>query len=219
MALDWLRKEFFLKNWIILVNLSIFFIALCCYMLDFLMVHDFDKINEFIIKEFLLNREGILISIAAIFIGIYFSIFTLLLTVKSSSKIVRMGIGTYKELVEFLKNAFLGSFVYILYAITFPLFMNIIETGVLKFLFDLILGILFTYMILTALRIGICFVYIFKADLKNLYENIDKETLEIEEQREIIHKLKSFLEHYEYEENKKKAEFINSKTKFNNPKK
>lgn len=218
MNIDWNRKGFFLKYWIVLIITLVYLISIICYTLDLFQVFDFDDVNEFIIEDFLLKREGTLISIAAIFIGIYFSIFTLLLTVKSSSKIVRLGIKTYKELIVFLRNAFIGSFIYIIYAIVFPLKVYVDEIGIFKFSKELFLGVLVVYMLLSAFRVGITFIYIFKKDLNNLYENIEKENLEIEEQKEIIHKLRGFLEEYEIQEAQKKAKAINLATLFTNPK-
>lgn len=216
--IDWNRKEFYLKYWIIIFLMLILIVSCLCYYLDDKNIYDFDNINDLLINKFLINREGILISVAAIFIGIYFSIFTVLLTIKSSSKIVNMGIKTYKELIEFLRNAFIGSFIYVIYAIVFPIMSFGNEIGIIKFSRELILGIFMIYMLLSALRVGIAFIYIFKNDLNNFYENIEKESLEIEEQNEIIHKLRRFLEEYELKEGEKKAEVVNSTIRFTNPK-
>lgn len=216
--IDWSRKEFYLKYWVIIFLLLILIVSSACYVLDVKKIYDFDNINGLIINKFLINREGILISIAAIFIGIYFSIFTILLTIKNSSKIVEMGIKTYKELIGFLSNAFIGSFIYIVYAVLYPLISLISNNGIIKFSYELLLGELVIYMLLSALRVGLSFIIIFKHDLNKFFLNIEKENIEKGEQKEIIYKLKGFLEEYEQQKGIKKGEEINSKLRFSNPK-
>ncbi|WP_144512287.1 hypothetical protein [Bacillus sp. FJAT-22090] len=215
---DWNRKEFYLKYWIIIIMICIFIISCLSYVLDAFEIHEFDNINKLLIDQFLVNREGILISVSAIFIGIYFSIFTILLTIKSSSKMVKMGIKTYKELIQFLRNAFIGSFLYIVYAILYPLFSSISKTGIIKFSYELLLGGLVLYMLLTALRVGITYIIIFKSDLNKIFLNMEKENDEHEELKDIMYKLKNFVENCEQQEGIKDAEELNSIIRFKNSK-
>ncbi|MCZ8540289.1 hypothetical protein [Psychrobacillus psychrodurans] len=213
---DWNRKEFYLKYWIIIIMICTFIISCLNYVLDTFEIYEFDNMNKLLIDQFLVNREGILISVSAIFIGIYFSIFTMLLTIKSSSKMVQMGIKTYKELIQFLRNAFIGSFLYIVYAILYPLFSSISQPGIIKFSYELLLGGLVLYMLLTSLRVGITYIIIFKSDLNKTFLNMEKENEESEELKETMYKLKNFLENCEQQEGIKDAEELNSIIRFKN---
>lgn len=214
---DWNRKEFYIKYWIVIVVSIVFFISCVCYFVDILDFYSFDKINEVIVDKFLVNREGILVSIAAIFIGIYFTLFTLLLTIKPESKIIQMGLKTYKELLTFIKHAFIGAFLYLFYVILYPLINFGQAVGLFKFLYEVVLSGLILYMLLSAVRVGIAYFIIFKFDLESFIANIDKEKQYKEEKNEIIFKLESFLDEVERQEAKRKAEEINLKAPLKNP--
>lgn len=215
---EWNRKEFILKYWICMVLIFTSIITSISYLFDYLQFFDFDTVNNLLINKLLLSRESILISVAAIFIGIYFSIFTILLSIKVDTKIVAMGIKTYKELIQFLKHAFIGAFIYIIYAVLYPLLFLLGKEGMIKFLYELILGLLVLYLLLSALRVGIAFILIFKSDLNMLFSSIENERNQKEEYNEIIYKLKSFLDKHEQVAARKNATELNDLSKIKNPK-
>lgn len=212
------RKEFYLKNCIVIILSLVFVITAICYVIDMSDTYSFDKINKYIVDKFLINREGIFVSIASIFIGIYFTIFTLLLSVKKESKIIKMGLKTYRELLVFIKHAFVGSFFYLIYVIIYPLTSWLQHVGFFKFIFEVFLAELVLYMLLSAIRVGIAYFIIFKSDLEHLTNNIDKELLEKEHRDEVISQLKSFLDEVEAQKSIKKGEDENKKSILKNPK-
>lgn len=215
---DWNRKEFYLTYCIRIILIFTTITACLSYMLDYLQIFNFDKVNILIIDNLLINREGILISVASIFIGIYFGIFTILLSIKSNSKIVTMGIKTFKELIQYIKHAFIGSFIYIIYAIIYPLISILGKEGVIKFSYELLLGLLVVYMLLSAMRVGIAFILIFKSDLETFFSSYEIDQIQTEEYKGIIYKLKSFLDAYEQIEARKKTNALNDINKIKNPK-
>lgn len=212
------RKEFYVKNCIFIVLLVIFIIAVFCYVSDMINFYSFDKINKSIVDGFLIDREGIFVSIASIFIGIYFTIFTLLLSVKQESKIIKMGLKTYRELLVFIKHAFIGSFFYLIYVIFYPLTKWIQNIGIFKFIFEVFLAELLVYMLLSAIRVGVAYFIIFKSDLEHVTKSIDKETEEKEYRDEVTSQLKRFLDEVEREKSIEMAKKENEKSKAKNPK-
>lgn len=213
---DWHRKEFYIKHWIKIILFISITLACTCYSLDSLNIIEFDKVNALLIDDLLINRESILISVAAIFIGVYFSIFTILLSLKNNSKIVAMGIKTFRELLEFLQHAFVGAFVYIIYAIFYPLISILNEISLVKFTNELLLTLLIIYMLLTALRVGVAFIFIFHSDLNTFFSSIEKEQIEKEESQAILYQMRSFLEAHELKEFQKKALQLNEVNKNKN---
>ena len=83
-----------------------------------------------------------------------------------------------------MKHAFIGSFRYIIYAVLYPLLIFLGTEGLIKLSYELILGLLVLYMLLSALRVGIAFIWIFKSDLKMYFSNVENEQKQKEECKE-----------------------------------
>lgn len=212
------QLEAIIQKFITLVIILYTLIVIIAYLADVLNIFEFDKINDLLIQKFLINREGILVSIAAIFIGIYISVFTMLLTIKNSSLIVKLGEKIYRELIDFLVRAIIGATVYIIYVILYPLLVELNINGLTKFIIEALLGGLVIYMLLTAFRVLLAFILLFNDDIGNVFKNIDEETKESEEIKDVIFKLKHILDEKEKQQNKMKAEEMNNASKFKNPK-
>lgn len=210
--------DFIIKYIILLLIIIVIVISTWIYFSEGPKIIVLKKLGGFIVTDFMIGREGLLISVAAIFIGIYFSIFTVLLTVKNTSTIVKFGIKSFKDLIFFVQSAFWASFMYILYALFFPLIIKNINLNFFLFISELFLGVLILYMILTSVRVGVAFILVFKKDIGHIYTNIENEIEETEQTKEVLHKLKMFLDEYELEKSKKQAEEANSSSQFRNPK-
>lgn len=212
------RSEMLIQRFITIVIILYTAIVVIAYLMDILNIFEFDKINNFLIQKFLINREGILVSIAAIFIGIYISVFTILLTVKNNSLIVELGEKIYRELINYLVRAIIGATVYIIYVILYPILVELNINGLTKFITEALLGGLVIYMLLTAVRILLAFILLFKDDINNIFKNLDKEKMEAEGIKDVIFKVKHIVDEYENQQAIKKREEINNATKFRNPK-
>ena len=68
---------------------------------------------EITIGKVLHNLKGSLLSIAAIFIGIYVTVFTLLGSIKVDSVFAYLNENTFKKLVVYIRNAFIASCAYL----------------------------------------------------------------------------------------------------------
>ncbi|MBU8655585.1 hypothetical protein [Bacillus pumilus] len=149
------------------------------------------------IFEFFLNeKEGAFLTIAGIFIGIYFAIFSFFIGIKPDSVMADLDDEDILTLVRFLRQSFVGSFAYIfLTLLNFPFL-----TGVFKICYYFILIDTLLYMLLSALKVGIYMYITFKRDVVNLKDNV-------ENAREDSYKIRRMLNHFEdFLENEKRKE-------------
>ncbi|CAI7727508.1 hypothetical protein [Bacillus altitudinis] len=187
----------YLEKWGILIILFIVTLCLIC-----LLYFQRDlTLNTF---EFFLNeKEGAFLTIGGIFIGIYFAIFSFFIGIKPDSVMADLDDEDILTLVRYLRNSFIGSFVYIfLTLLNFPFF-----TDVLGILFHFILVASLLYMLLSALKVGIYMYLTFKGDVINLKDNI-------ENARENSYKIQRMLNHFEdflEEEKRKERELRNER--------
>ncbi|AVM25766.1 hypothetical protein [Bacillus pumilus] len=149
------------------------------------------------IFEFFLNeKEGAFLTIAGIFIGIYFAIFSFFIGIKPDSVMADLDDEDILTLVRFLRQSFVGSFVYIFLTLLNLPFL----TGVFKIFYYFILIDTLLYMLLSALKVGIYMYITFKRDVVNLKDNI-------ENVREDSYKIRRMLNLFEdYLENEKRKE-------------
>lgn len=118
----------------------------------------------FFVKKFnayLYNNNSELITIATIFIGIYFSIYTILMSSNEESAFGRLSKRNKVSLIKILNEGFISSFLYVIISLFFtliysfsPLFISLIMLGLL---------ILFFY---SALVFGLDIYILIKADIE-----------------------------------------------------
>ena len=209
------NPEFYLKHGIKLVLIIASLTAIICYIFDCYNMYDFDAIHAVIVIDFLFAKESILITIAAVLIGIYFGIFTHLLTANKGSAIFSLDKRTMQELISFLKMALSSSFIYLFWALLHP--YNYFESHFFHFIIELTLGIAVLYMLLTALRVGGAFIYIFTKDVNSLYDNLQKEHQKQEELNAIMYKINACIEKEELEKAQEKAKMLNREWIKSNP--
>jgi hypothetical protein len=157
-----------------------------------------DKFIAGPLKTALMSKDGTLITIAAVFIGIYFTVFSLLSSIKIESTFAILTEKNFDKLLQFIKNAFVGSFVYLFFSLISPTIKNDWMVAVLTIT-------LLLYMLLSALRFGIIIYFIFKNDVKKFYKNLDLEKKQKREQEILFHKLEKFLNDYELQKTKNDA--------------
>lgn len=187
----------FLEKWGIIVILFIVTLSLL-----FLLYYQRDlTLNIF---EFLLNqKEGAFLTIAGIFIGIYFAIFSFFIGIKPDSVMADLDDEDILTLVRFLRQSFVSSFAYIFLTLLNLPFL----TGVFKICFHFILFSTLLYMLLSALKVGIYMYITFKGDIVNLKDNVES----AREDSYKIQRMLNFFEDFLEEEKRKERELRNER--------
>jgi hypothetical protein len=142
------------------------------------------------------SKDGTLITIAAVFIGIYFTIFSLLSSVKRESTYGILDQENFEYLLKYIFFAFLGSFGYLVFSIFFYYFSS-------GYYYQVISLLLLIYMFLSALRLGTIIFITYWNDIKNFRENFEKDQEEYIKSQNLQKRINAFLDEYE---NKKQIE-------------
>lgn len=142
------------------------------------------------LKDSLQNLDGTLITIAAVFIGIYFTVFTLLSSIKIESTFSILTKSNFNKLLIYIRNAFIGSFTYLL----FSLFSGGINND---WIYTIIALYLLLYMLLSAFRFGTIIYIIFNRDVKKYYDQLEIEKAEKLKRDNLYKRLDIFLTDFE----------------------
>ncbi|WP_339295905.1 hypothetical protein MKY82_08430 [Paenibacillus sp. FSL W7-1279] len=165
-------------------------------------------LNEFLatkVKDTLIAKEGVLTTIAAVFTGIYFTIFTLFGSLKLESTFAAISQANFFKLVKFLYHAFAGSFAYLFWTIFVSFFLEPQKSHMNTLLVITLIIFLF-YMMMSAFRFGVYCYLIYKNDLKNLHIQIEQEKLKNFERDALYERLKLFLDDFDYRQSIERAE-------------
>lgn len=157
---------------------------------------EFDNFLLIDLYESLLTNESTLTTISSVFIGIYFTILTLLSSVNPKSTFSMLTQHNYKGLVKYIRNAFLGSFIFLFFLLFSSLLSN-------KWLISLSYILLLLYVLLSALRFAILIYLILQRDIDKYHEYLIEEQEEKEKRDQTYSRLESFLD---YEERKEEEE-------------
>lgn len=136
--------------------------------------------------ESLYDKGGILITVSAVFIGIYFTIFSLLGNIREDSSINLLSENHFKKLLNYIFLAFLSSFGYLLLSL-------FIQRDNEVLFIRITLLILLTYMFYSAFRFGIIMFYSYRKDFQNYKLRIKKQKQEELELRNSIKKIEKFI--------------------------
>ncbi|MED1747241.1 hypothetical protein [Bacillus zhangzhouensis] len=187
----------FLEKWGIIILLFIVTLSLLCLLY-------FQRDLTLDTFEFFLNeKEGAFLTIAGIFIGIYFAIFSFFIGIKPDSVMADLDDEDILTLVRYLRQSFVGSFAYIfLTLLNFPFL-----TGVSKICFYFILIVSLLYMLLSALKVGIYMYITFKEDVLNLKDNVENAREDSYKLQRMLNLFEDFLE----EEKRKERELRNER--------
>lgn len=151
--------------------------------------HSVDNLVNWLLKDFygnIKNKESIIITVSAVFIGIYFTIFSLLGNIRDDSTLNILSEDHFNKLLNYIFFAFLSSFGYLLIS----LFVSA-ETNQpwVKLIFLSIL----TYMFYSAFRFGLIMFYSYRNDFKQYKIRIQKEKEENIQMRNTLIKLEKYL--------------------------
>lgn len=158
------------------------------------------------LKKILVSKDGTLITVAAVFIGIYFTVFSLLSSIKIESTFAILTEDNFKRLLKFIRNAFIGSFIYLFYSLFSGLLIN-------EWVSSIVTIALLLYMLLSALRFGAIIYSIFSNDLKKFHEQLEKDQREKERLLNLNKRLEAFLAQQELAQNASKSLDVSKKIK------
>lgn len=204
----------FCETWIIFIIITLFIlITTLNYSLDF--SSGYQNFIEVTLGKSLDNLKGSLLSIAAIFIGIYVTVFTLLGSIKVDSVFAYLNESTFKKLINYIRNAFIASFSYLVLIMILEVSFN--SYAEVYFWLIVLNASIVIYMFLTAFRFGIILYISFSKDLNNLQKNIEIHKEKQRETEELRYKMGKFLEENEKErsnkQNEKMSKIINQNKK------
>ncbi|SEM81143.1 hypothetical protein [Paenibacillus sp. OV219] len=177
-----------------------------------------DGINKALlgpISDNLVKKEGVLTTIAAVFTGIYFTVFTLFGSLKLESTFAHISKNNFFRLVGFLNRAFVGAFIYLFATIAISFLIDA-DKG-MNIPHVIILLVLLLYMMLSAFRFGLFCYLIFKRDLGKLHELLNAVEADKREVDNVMQRMKLFLDDYDNERNSERTvqmkEFIKNRKK------
>ena len=157
-----------------------------------------------VLRPTLQSKDSTLITIAAIFIGIYFTVFTLLSSIKIDSTFSILTKKNFEQLLVYIRNAFIGSFLY--------LFFSLFSSVIINEWFWTVIGLIFLlYMLFSALRFGIIIYLIFSRDVKAFYVQLELERNEKRKQKNLFNRLERFLDQHEKQAHEKYSEDFSKK--------
>lgn len=142
--------------------------------------------NSFL-RDFLMLNAGNLISLSAIFLGIYFTLFTLISTLDINSWITNLPNKRFKEIINLIKNGFSITFIYVLYLL---LVNSIIPDDantfyIPNFLHELIFLLNFMFCLYILLIALVIATIIYTAYQKDISEFNNKKEQKINDDKEI----------------------------------
>jgi hypothetical protein len=154
--------------------------------------------------NFIKHKEGTLTTISAIFIGIYFTIYTILGTVRLESSFALIDKESFDKLRAFLKTAFVSSFSFLFIVLFLPIFnFNMPIPYIYQAIFLALI-----LMLLTAFRLSFVLYHIFEHDFSTMHSKLTIEEDERRKNNEILFRLSDFLDDYQHNQDKEQADFM-----------
>lgn len=188
-------EEFFIKYFLWLTLIFLIINKFLLLSTDKWGFSKFDVYFTTTLSTTLKEQDGTLITIAAVFIGIYFTVFTLLSSMKIESTFSILTKNNFNKLVKYIRNAFIGSFLYLLFSVFSPIVIN-------DWIYTVIALTMLLYMLLSALRFGMIIYLIFNRDVKKYYDHLEIEKLEKRKMQNLMKRMEQFLDQYEKEKGK-----------------
>lgn len=146
------------------------------------------------------EKDGILITVSAVFIGIYFTIFSILGNIREDSTINVLKENHFKRLLNYIFFAFLSSFAY--------LFLSLFSKETLEssdhIIFKSISLVLLLYMFYAALRFGTIMFYSYRKDFKDFKNRIENQRIEELKYKNAILKIEKYVDKVNKENQEKK---------------
>lgn len=135
------------------------------------------------------NDNTNLVTISTVFIGIYFSLYSTLTTSNSSSFVSKLSFKEIKKLAAMVNIGFLSSFIIVLTS-----FVNVIFYSLFNIFYIVFLFIVCFFLWGSAIQVALYYTFLFRNDINNKYNSIQKEERNEVLDNELRKKLKQFLD-------------------------
>lgn len=151
------------------------------------------------ITKYLATNDSAMVTVATVFIGIYFSVYTILTNISLDSAFAKLSYHNKQLLLKILNIGFISSFMYTLSSIFFPSLYSYSKC-LSSFI---ILGLLLIIFI-SALEFGFFISIIIKKDIDGSIKNIDTRREQEIENDKTMEELRKYLHDERMKEYKKK---------------
>lgn len=152
------------------------------------------------------DTQATLLTIAAIFVGFYFTVFTLLGSIKVDSVFANLTHSNFERLVGYIRQAFIASFIFIFISLLNAVLIKVGVTIPIIYVIFNLLAVL--YMFLTSFRFGVMIYVAYGEDLKRTTDIIRDERRNKNRYDLIMKRLDVYLNDYENNKHKLQAEKI-----------
>ena len=135
---------------------------------------------------------GTITTIASIFVGIYITVLSVLGGIKANSILALLNDANLKKVIKFIISGLAASFIVVFYS-----FFAIVIPN--QFVQAFVFFLLFFYMLLTSLRLGINLSIIYSVDLNKLSETIEKERISAVKNERVLTRIDKYLDEVDAE--------------------
>lgn len=172
--------KFVEKYFLCIVAIFVLLFFLICY---FGSRDTFDKLVEWVM-DITYDDNSNLITVSTVFIGIYFTLYTYLLSVSSDSILAKLELKEFKKLARMISIGFISSLSVVL--------LSFFKTE--KIWYYLIIFIASFLLLISAVEIAIYYTLIFKRDLDGKFGELQNQKIEKRKDEQLKKELKNFLE-------------------------
>ena len=183
----------FMEEKLIKIALSLVAFILC--VMKFFFVEQYNDILVNLIGKHLATENNSIITVATVFIGIYFTMYTIFTTIDKNSVLAALDKGQFKKLLKILGIGFFSSSIYVIFGI------------ISSWLFDKYPGITSIILIFTVvaffsstLVLGVLLYYIIKMDIFSIIETVRQDKIEEQKINQTLKRLSDFLDKEEKKE-------------------
>lgn len=156
-----------------------------------------------IIYNHLMEKNDMIVTFATVMIGIYFTIYTLLLTKDILTKYLNFSLNNIKSLLSQLSVAFFISFLYVLF--------SIVGIEISSYMFYTIVIGMIIMLFWSSFQVGLILILIFNERLQNYGELLNEKERKEKQSEELNRKLTCYLAEKEIEKEIARNEEIRKK--------
>lgn len=150
----------------------------------------------------LIEDNNNLITVATVLIGIYFSLYSYILSADLNSFFGRLkDRSDLKFLITMINLGFFSSFLFVISSLANELLYQILRWGIV-----VILGILVLTMFGTLIQIGVYYIFIIRNDIFTKFDKMQDDLCEEDQRKKLERDLREFLDDYNEEKVQKKLQ-------------
>lgn len=178
----------------IIEKYTVIFVTVVSFVL--IVIYSDTNFIQLLFDFLLVEKEGTIVNIASIFIGIYFSMFGILGAIRTDSILANVSTNTLSNLIKYLYSALFSSFIYV--PITL-LISNHFTDSIWYSKFEIFLLTLIIFMFSSSARLIIFMCIIVAKDFSKITDRIENDRRNENKLNNTIVKLDNYLERIENE--------------------